>query len=173
MNFPLTRRCFVAAGTALLLATGPGFADETTEASDDMGPVTHEVLMLNVNPDDPGQRMVFSPRLLVINPGDTVQFVATDRSHNSQAVRDMVPEGAEPWTGRINEEIAVTLDVPGVYGYACQPHYSMGMVGMIIVRGEGMTANAEAARSARHRGHGNRAFEEIWAEVDEQGLLNE
>lgn len=45
----------------------------------------------------------------------------------------MLPEGAEPFEGRINEEIEVTLDVEGVYGVICKPHYAMGMVMTIAV----------------------------------------
>jgi len=82
----------------------------------------HEVAMLNIDPDDPQQRMVFKPAVLRVQPGDTVKFVATDRGHNAQSIDDMSPEGADDFRGRINEEIEVTLDVAGTYGYVCQPH---------------------------------------------------
>lgn len=41
--------------------------------------------------------------------------------------------GAEPFKGKINQEIEVTLTVPGVYGIKCSPHYDMGMVMLIQV----------------------------------------
>ena len=45
----------------------------------------------------------------------------------------MIPEVAEPWKGKINEEITVTFTQEGIYGYKCQPHFGLGMVGLIQV----------------------------------------
>jgi pseudoazurin len=45
----------------------------------------------------------------------------------------MLPEGAEGFAGKINEEFEVTLDTAGVYGVMCKPHYAMGMVMTIAV----------------------------------------
>ncbi|MGA9436470.1 MAG: plastocyanin/azurin family copper-binding protein, partial [Roseobacter sp.] len=44
-----------------------------------------------------------------------------------------LPDGAEAFKGKINEAIEVTLDVPGVYGVICKPHFAMGMVMTIAV----------------------------------------
>jgi len=130
----------------------------------------HEVQMLNVHPENPRQRMVFLPRVLAVEPGDTVTFLASDRSHNSASLDGMIPEGADGWDGAINEEVSVTLDVPGFYGYQCTPHYSTGMVGLIVVQGDGMTDNLAAAQDVRQRGRAAAAFDEIWAEAAEMGL---
>ena len=91
----------------------------------------HQVEMLNR--DSEGRTMQFEPAFLKIEPGDTVTFVPTDPSHNSESIANGIPEGAEPWKGRINEEITVTFDVEGVYAYKCLPHFGMGMVGLIQV----------------------------------------
>lgn len=93
---------------------------------------THEVTMLNRG--DAGA-MVFEPAFLQIAAGDTVTFIATDRGHNAETIEGMIPEGAEPFSGRINEEISVTFDVDGLYGIRCTPHFAMGMV-MTIAVGE-------------------------------------
>lgn len=93
---------------------------------------TFEVQMLNQSEAD---RMVFEPAFLTIAPGDTVHFVSTDRGHNAESVDGMIPEGAEAFSGRINEEIEVTFDVEGLYGIRCTPHFAMGMV-MTIAVGE-------------------------------------
>ncbi len=45
----------------------------------------------------------------------------------------MMPEGAEAFAGRINEEIEVTFDLEGLYGVMCKPHFAMGMVMTIAV----------------------------------------
>ena len=92
---------------------------------------THEVQMLNKGAD--GARMVFEPAFVQAAPGDTIRFVATDKGHNAESVKGMVPEGAEMFAGKINEEIEVTLDAEGVYAVMCKPHYAMGMVMTIAV----------------------------------------
>ena len=60
--------------------------------------------------------MVFEPALVKIEPGDTVKFVATDKGHNAETIKGMLPDGAAPFAGKINEDIAVTFDKAGVYG---------------------------------------------------------
>src|SRR5690606_13822923 len=75
----------------------------------------HQVKM--VNKDSEGRAMQFEPAFLAVAPGDTVTFVNADKGHNSESIKGMIPEGAEPWKGQINEEIKVTFDVEGVYGY--------------------------------------------------------
>lgn len=121
----------------------------------------HEIAMLNVDPENRRRQMVFGPPVLRIQPGDTVQFRAIDRGHNAQSIDGMTPEGAEPFRGRIGEEIAVTLTVEGTYGYVCQPHATMGMIGLILV-GD-FTTNLDAVRAAGARLRG-RASTERFAE---------
>lgn len=90
----------------------------------------HEVKMLNRNDTGP---MPFEPDYLVIQPGDTVKFLASSPGHNAATIAGMIPEGGEKFTGKINEEIEVTLDAAGIWGIKCSPHYTMGMVMLIQV----------------------------------------
>ena len=90
----------------------------------------HEVKMLNTG--DGGQ-MIFEPAVIKVSVGDTIHFKATDMSHNSASVEGMVPAGAEPWAGQLNQDISVTLDTEGVYVYQCDPHAMMAMIGVIQV----------------------------------------
>ncbi len=99
-----------------------------------------EVKMLNKGSD--GQAMVFEPSFLRVQPGDTVTFLATDKSHQVESVKDFIPEGAEHFKGKLNEEVKVTLTVPGAYAIKCIPHLGMGMVGLIVV-GDGVPANLD------------------------------
>ena len=92
-------------------------------------------------------RMVFEPALVVIRPGDTVRFLATDKGHNAETIAGMLPAGAAPFKGRINESIAVRFTVPGLYGYKCLPHLGLGMVGLIQVGAAGNRAQAMAEAS--------------------------
>lgn len=111
-----------------------------------------EVKMLNKSADG---IMVFEPSLVRINPGDTVKFVAADKGHNVETVDNMIPEGGKAFVGKVNEELAITFDKPGVYGYKCKPHYSMGMVGMVVV---GNPTNVDQAKAVAHPGKAKQVF---------------
>lgn len=95
----------------------------------------HEVKMLNRGE---AGAMIYEPDFVRAAPGDTVKFIATHRTHNAASIDGMLPEGAEPFKGKIDEEIEVKLDVPGYYGVRCIPHIGMGMV-MLIQVGEAGT----------------------------------
>jgi pseudoazurin len=90
--------------------------------------------------------MVFEPNFIAIQPGDTVTFVPTDKSHNVETIQGMIPDGAEAFKSKVNEEITVTFAVPGLYGIKCTTHFAMGMVGVIAV-GEDLP-NLDAAKAA-------------------------
>lgn len=89
-----------------------------------------EVRMLNKGADG---AMVFEPALVKINPGDSVTFVPTDKGHNVETIKDMIPDGATAFKSKMNETYKVTFDVPGVYGVKCAPHVGMGMVAAVVV----------------------------------------
>ncbi len=99
---------------------------------------TFEVKMLNKGD---GGTMVFEPASLRISAGDTVKFVPTDKGHNAESVKGMIPEGAEAFAGKINEEIDVTLTEAGLYGVKCKPHWGMGMVMVIAVGDDDVDAD--------------------------------
>ena len=119
-----------------------------------------EVQMLNKG--DAGA-MVFEPALLQIAPGDTVEFVPTDKGHNAETIKDMLPEGAEAFKGKINEEFSVTFDVAGAYAYKCAPHFAMGMVGIIVV-GEAPD-NLDAIKAAKVPPKAAAKFEAIYPQI--------
>mgnify|MGYP001793334176 CR=1 len=156
MTFKFSRRAAIASSVAAIL-TRPVWAQEAT---------VHEVQMLNADPDNPRARQVFIPRVVVAQPGDTIRFVGVDRGHNSESIAEMMPEGAEGWEGKINDDVEVTVEVPGFYGYKCTPHATVGMVGLVIVQGEGMMDNLDAAQGVRQRGRARQVWDEIWEEVD-------
>ena len=93
-----------------------------------------------------GQSMVFEPPVLTINPGDSVKWVATNPGHNTASIDGMLPQGANPWNGGINEELVVKFDKEGVYGYKCTPHYILGMAGFIVVGNA--NSNLDAVKKA-------------------------
>lgn len=120
----------------------------------------HEVKMLNK-----GEKgvMVFEPDFLKVEVGDTVKFVPTDKGHDAESIKGMMPEGAESFKGKINQEITYTVEKEGVYGVKCTPHYAMGMV-MMIVAGE--PVNAEEASGVRHPGKAKAHFASLFEELN-------
>lgn len=123
----------------------------------------HEVRMLNKGPE--GQPMQFDPAYLKIEPGDTVKFVAADRGHNAETILEMIPDKGETWKGKINEEISVTFNKEGVYGYKCMPHFAMGMVGIIQVGDD--VSNLDAAETAKLPGRAKARMAELIAQISE------
>lgn len=103
-----------------------------------------EVKMLNKGLDG---AMVFEPSALTIAPGDTVTFLATDKSHNAETIPGLIPDGADAFRGKLNESVKVTFDVPGAYAIKCAPHVAMGMVALVLV-GDA-PVNLEAIKSAK------------------------
>lgn len=161
----ITRRS-VLAGAAAAGVLGP-----TIIRPDSVFAAAMEIQMLNKHPDNPRQRMVFLPLVTSVEAGTEIKFVASDKGHNSQTIDGMIPDGGPEWDGKLNEEVTVKLERPGVYGYKCQPHMALGMVGLIIVKGDGMTDNVEAAKAVKHRGRAKKVFDEIWAQVEAENLL--
>ena len=99
----------------------------------------YEVKMLD-NGKDGG--MVFEPGFLKAEVGDTVTFKPTNKGHWVQS--KAVPEGAEKFLSKEDEEFTVTLNKEGVYVYVCPPHRIMNMSGIIQV---GNAVNKEAAQA--------------------------
>ena len=122
----------LAAPAFVLALAGAGFAAE------------HEVHMLNKGA---AGTMVFEPAFVKAEPGDTIHFIPTDKSHNVEAIKDILPEGVEIFKSKINEDYTLTVTEAGLYGVKCTPHFAMGMVALIQV-GE-TPANLDAAKTAK------------------------
>lgn len=140
----MKRTIAMAALAAMMLAGGAQAAE-------------HEIHMLNK-----GEKgtMVFEPDFVQAAPGDTIRFIPTDRTHNAETVPGMLPEGAQAFKGKVNEEITLTVTEEGVYGVKCLPHYAMGMVALIVV---GQPVNLEQAKAVKHPGVARKRFEAIFA----------
>lgn len=171
MTNPVTRRKVIV--TVAGAAAAAPFASLLTGGEAAAEAMTHQIDMLNKNPENPRETMVFVPRVISVNPGDTVVFKSVDRGHNTKIIDDMIPDGPEAWDSKLNEDFEVTLETPGFYGFQCTPHASTGMVGLLVVEGEGKLDNLETAQGVRHRGKARRVWEDIWAEAEEMGLLSE
>lgn len=99
----------------LLAVAAPGHTAEIT------------VKMLNTGKDGP---MAFEPSYVKAAVGDTVIFVPAEKGAH-YSVSMLQPAGAKPWRGMPDQELKVKLDKEGLYLYACEPHKTLGMVGVI------------------------------------------
>jgi pseudoazurin len=141
------RKFFSAAvASAVLLTAGVAVAAEV------------EVKMLNK-----GEKgtFVFEPDFVKIAPGDTVTFVSTDKGHNAETIKAMVPEGVQGFKSELGKNFTVTLTQNGIYGIRCTPHYGMGMVAMIVV---GTPDNLAAAQAVKHPGKAKKVFADMFTQ---------
>lgn len=89
----------------------------------------------------------FNPVGLLINSGNTVEFVLDAGYHTTTAYEDRIPADAEPWDSGIMEQHGTvfehTFEVPGTYDYYSEPAEDAGMVGRIVVDEPGGPAEEE------------------------------
>lgn len=121
----------------------------------------YQVKMLNKGSD--GKLMVFEPAFLQIGDGDSVTFVPTNAGHNAESIAGMTPAGAQPFAGKINQELKVKFVKEGLYGYKCLPHGAIGMVGLIQV-GKALNKTQAAAAANAVPGLGKKTMTALLAE---------
>jgi plastocyanin len=97
-----------------------------------------------------GGNFVFEPVGLFVEPGTRLTWLNMGDFHTATAFHPensdllagdvplRIPEEAEPWhSGTLGldagTEFSHIFRVPGVHDYFCQPHYSFGMVGRVVV----------------------------------------
>lgn len=112
----------------------------------------HEIRMITTQSGE----MLFDPDFVRAEPGDMLRFVPTDRTHNAETLRGMLPERAQPFKGEIGEDFTVTLTQEGVYGIVCKSHYAMGMVMTVVV---GEPVNLEQAMRRPHPAKAKAVFD--------------
>lgn len=145
-------KTLATAAAVIMVATAPALA------------ANFEVQMLNKGAN--GDGMVFEPALTKVAVGDTVTFVPTDKGHDAQTIKGMMPEGAEAFKGKIGKEIVVTFTVPGAYGVKCTPHFAMGMVALIVVGDD--PANLEEVKATKLPKKAKERFDAAVAEFEAQ-----
>lgn len=116
------------------LALGFGVAAAQTD---------HQVLMhIEEVHDRPLPLFYFEPVGLLVQPGDTVTFVAASPHHTATAYHGQhvkshrVPEGVEPFSSPVvpvGQTWSYTFTIPGTYDVWCGPHEAYGMAMRIVV----------------------------------------
>jgi pseudoazurin len=107
--------------------------------------------------------MVFEPSFVQVQPGDTVHFIATDKSHDVASVNGMLPEGVEPIKGKMSENFDLTVTEEGVYGIKCTPHFPMGMVALVVVGDP--SSNLDAAKAVKNPKKSQERFHAAFAQI--------
>jgi len=79
------------------------------------------------------ESMVFEPKIVRVNVGDTVLWKATDKGHNVEFIKNGVPEGVDKFKSKYNKDTEYKFTIPGIYAYWCTPHKNMGMIGFVVV----------------------------------------
>src|SRR5262249_25012107 len=87
-----------------------------------------------------------------------LSFKTTDKGHNVESIEGMIPEGAQAFKSKMNEDLTVTFEKPGVYVFKCQPHLAMGTVGAVVV---GDPVNIDQIDSAKLPGKGLQHLQEL------------
>ena len=104
---------------------------------------THDVMM-HITPVEgrPIPEFYFEPVGLLIQPGDSVRFVAVSPHHTATAYHEQhikshrVPDGVGPFSSPIvpiGEDWTYTFTIPGTYDLWCGPHEHYGMAMRIVV----------------------------------------
>ena len=138
---------FVAASLAVLLLA-PAVQAENFDVS-----------MLNKGAEG---AMVFEPAFVKAAVGDTVTFISTDKGHNAEGIKGMLPEGVEEFKSDMGKDYVLTLTAEGLYGVKCTPHYSMGMVALVQA---GAPVNLDAVTAVELKGKAKSRFEPLLVQV--------
>ena len=107
------------------------------------------------------EKMLYSKKLVKIAVGDTVNWKATDKTHNVAFIKGGVPEGVKLYKSKMNKDAEYTFTVPGVYAYKCTPHYGMGMIGFVVVGND--TSNLEQVKAIKYPGKAKKVASETLA----------
>jgi pseudoazurin len=134
----------------MVVLTTSAYAEDTT------------VEMLNKRDD--GAKMVYSEDITRIDVGDTITWVPTSKGHNVEFIAG--PDGWKaPKKSKLNKEVAITFDTPGVYLYQCSPHKSMGMIAIIVVGEPDPKVVKDRLKDAKVKGKSKKKLKALLADL--------
>jgi pseudoazurin len=143
------KKLLTTLGLLAAMAT-PALAEDTT------------VEMLNKRDD--GAKMVYSEDITRIDVGDTITWVPTSKGHNVEFIAG--PDGWKaPKKSKLNKEVAITFDTPGVYLYQCSPHKSMGMIAIIVVGEPDPKVVKDRLKDAKVKGKSKKKLKALLADL--------
>ena len=108
-----------------------------------------------LNKRDDGAKMVYGTDIARVEVGTSITWIPAQKGHNVEFIAG--PDGWKaPKKSKINEEVTITFDTPGVYLYQCTPHATMGMIALVVV-GDG----DNDVSKAKVRGKSKRKLKEL------------
>jgi pseudoazurin len=117
-----------------------------------------------LNKRDDGAKMVYSEDISRIDVGDTITWVPTSKGHNVEFVAG--PDGWKaPKKSKLNKEVEMTFDTPGVYLYQCSPHKSMGMIAIVIVGEQDAEEVKDRLKGVKVKGKSKKKLKELLADL--------
>ena len=117
--------------------------------------------MLNKRAD--GEKMVYSQDIVKVDIGDTVTWLPKSKGHNVEFIAG--PDGWKaPRKSKLNKEVEMTFDTPGVYVYQCSPHKTMGMIAIVVV-GELTQEGVDAIKGAKVKGKSKKKLKALLEEL--------
>jgi pseudoazurin len=112
-----------------------------------------------LNKRDDGAKMVYGTDIARVEVGTTITWIPTQKGHNVEFIAG--PDGWKaPKKSKVNKEVSITFDTPGVYLYQCTPHATMGMIALVVV-GDG----DNDVSKAKVRGKSKRKLKELLKEL--------
>ena len=124
--------------------------------------LAEDMIIEMLNKRDDGAKMVYSEDIARIDVGDTITWVPSSKGHNVEFIAG--PDGWKaPKKSKLNKEVEMTFDTPGVYLYQCSPHKSMGMIALIVVGDD--TSNKDAVAKAKAVGKSKKKLKALIGEL--------
>ena len=112
-----------------------------------------------LNKRDDGAKMVYGTDIARVEVGTSITWIPAQKGHNVEFIAG--PDGWKaPKKSKINEEVTITFDTPGIYLYQCTPHATMGMIALVVV-GDG----DNDVSKAKVRGKSKRKLKELLKEL--------
>ena len=121
---------------------------------------TFEVQMLNKLEKE---RMIYNPRIIYINSGDTIKWLSEDKGHNVAFTKKGVPAGVDLFKSNLNQDAEFTFTVPGIYAYNCTPHYGLGMIAFVIVDND--LSNFDQVAKIKYPGKSKKIAKELLEQI--------
>jgi pseudoazurin len=107
---------------------------------------------------------VYSEDISRIDVGDRITWVPTSKGHNVEFVAG--PDGWKaPKKSKLNKEVEMTFDTPGVYLYQCSPHKSMGMIAIVIVGEQDAEEVKDRLKGVKVKGKSKKKLKELLADL--------
>jgi plastocyanin len=139
MTRRIARFAGLLTGAALLVACGEAPApsvDRGPDARASSVPLTGEVITVEMHGIG---AQYFEPAEFTARRGDVIRFKLVSGVHNASWPADRSPAGvtlpeATPYLQAPGQTYDVVVDLPpGEYGFVCDPHIPLGMVGTMTV----------------------------------------